>query len=157
MNAKVKKVSSYQGKVKGVPTILNTYVIVDAEAEKQYRADQDVNLKDGCPEFDSKTAESTPFAGRPRFTSSVSDLTEIVRYATKDESGNLNGGYAWNEDRTLKVALNSEYSQLMPFVQAEMAREAIAEAKQKANATALAIRLQRAKASEAVNTDLKKK
>lgn len=153
METKVKKVSSYQGNVKGVKTTLHTYVLLDATAEAQYREDQDLNLEKGCPVFDGKTAESLPFQGRPRFTSQVSDLTEINRFASKDANGNLTGAHAWNEDRTLKVALNSEYAQLAPFIQAEMAREAIAEAKQRAQATALAIRLQRAKAIEA---DLKK-
>lgn len=153
MNAKVKKVSSYQGLQNGVKTMLHTYVILDKESAEQFRADKDATLESGCPVFDGATAESKPYEGQPRFTSANSTLTEINRYATKT-NGVLDGGFNWGADNTDQVAIDSEMAQLPAYIQAEIAREAIAEAKQRAKAIATAVRLQRARA---VETNLAKK
>jgi hypothetical protein len=144
MKTEIKLVSTYQ---KGSSTILHAYVVLGAGAE-QFRADKDAQLETGCPVFDGQTAESAQYIGQPRFTSSKGDLTSIERYEKKDGSG-----FDWGTDNLDEVARNSEFANLPDFVKAEMAKELIAEAKQRANKNAMAIRLQRAKAVEA---DLKK-
>lgn len=144
MKTEIKLVSTYQ---KGSSTILHAYVVLGAGAE-QFRADKDAQLETGCPVFDGKTSESLPYLGQPRFTSSKGDLTSIDRYEKKDGSG-----FDWGVDNLDEVSLNSELNNLPEFVKSEMAKDLIAQAKQRANKNAMAIRLQRAKAVEA---DLKK-